>query len=180
MRAMIASHLDAPEPGVRRRRLQCLLYAGLVTGVTDGLFASVLSVFFHSTPTRVFQGVASTVMGPRALEGGTATAAIGIAMHFGVAFGWSTVFLLLDMRSSRVRTLVRSRYGALKAATLFGPAVWMTMSFAVIPLLVRRPPTITIRWWIQLAGHIPFVALPMITMIRQGAPRSPVAEPQRL
>lgn len=36
------------------------------------------------------------------------------------------------------------------------------MSLIVIPLLVHRPPTITVRWWIQLLGHIPFVGLPIV------------------
>jgi hypothetical protein len=40
------------------------------------------------------------------------------------------------------------------------------MSVAIVPLFTHRPPTINIRWWIQLVGHIPFVALPIVTMIR--------------
>ncbi len=49
-----------------------LLRAGLLTGVTDGLFASVLAVgFFHSTVTRLFQGVAATLLGKAAFDGGT-------------------------------------------------------------------------------------------------------------
>ncbi len=39
--------------------------AGVLTGITDGLFSSVLSVaFYHSTVQRLFQGVASTLLGP--------------------------------------------------------------------------------------------------------------------
>jgi hypothetical protein len=73
--------------------------AGLLTGVTDGLFSSVLSVaFYHSTVARLFQGVASTLLGKAALDGGTPTALVGVLMHFGVAFGWSAVFLFVVMR----------------------------------------------------------------------------------
>ena len=62
--------------------------AGVLTGVVDGLFSSVLSVaFYHSTLTLLFQGVARVPLGPDALAGGTRTAAIGLLMHFGVAFG---------------------------------------------------------------------------------------------
>ena len=39
------------------------------------------------------------------------------------------------------------------------------MSLVVIPLLLHRPPSFTIRWWVQFFGHIPFVALPIVTMI---------------
>lgn len=148
-----------------------LLRAGLVTGVIDGLFSSALSVFaYGSTVTRLFQGVAATLLGPAALDGGTSTAAIGILMHFVVAFGWSGVFLLLVTRSQRIRSLLASRYGAIKVASLYGPFIWMVMSLAVIPLLVGRPPAITVRWWVQFFGHIPFVAMPIVMSIGRSGP----------
>lgn len=92
-------------------------------------------------------------------------------MHFGVAFGWSAVFLFLVMRSPRIRGLLPSPYGVVKVASVYGPFIWMVMSLAVIPLLVQRPPAINIRWWIQLIGHIPFVGIPIVASIGRGAPR---------
>jgi hypothetical protein len=148
--------------------LSRLARAGLLTGLADGLFSSVLSVaFYHSTVTRLFQGVASTVLGASAFDGGTSTAALGLLMHFGVAFGWSAVFLMVAMRSRWMRQLIASRYGVVKTAALYGPLIWMVMSLVVIPSLVHRPPTINIRWWIQLIGHMPFVGLPIVTSIGQ-------------
>src|SRR5258707_961005 len=122
-------------------KLSRLARAGFVTAVVDGLFSSVLSLaFYHSTVTRLFQGVASVLLGPDALAGGTRTAAIGLLMHFGVAFGWSAVFLFLVMRSSWFRGLLTSPQGTIKVASLYGPFVWMVMSLVVIPLLAHRPP----------------------------------------
>ncbi len=156
-----------------RNPLSRLLLAGLLTGVIDGLFASVQSVFFNgSTVTRLFQGVASTLLGREALEGGTPTALIGVLMHFGVAFGWSAVFLLLVMRSAWIRRVLSSRYGIVKVAAVYGPFIWMVMSLVVIPLLLQRPPTITSRWWIQWIGHFPFVGLPIVASIAGGLRRS--------
>jgi len=149
--------------------LSRLVRAGLVTGVMDGLFSSVLSVaFYHSTVTRLFQGVASTVLGKGAIDGGTAPALIGILMHFGVAFGWSAVFLFLVLRSDWVRRVLASRYGVVKVAAVYGPFIWLVMSLAVIPLLLHRPPTINIRWWVQLIGHFPFVGVPIVASIGSG------------
>jgi hypothetical protein len=143
-----------------------LVRAGLLTGVTDGLFSSVLSVaFYHSTIARLFQGVASTLLGKEALNGGTQTAAIGVLMHFGVAFGWSTVFLLVVSRLPWIRRVLASRYGVIKVAAMYGPFIWLVMSLAVIPFLLQRPPSITIRWWIQFVGHFPFVGLPIVASI---------------
>ena len=149
-----------------RATVSRVVRAGLVTGITDGLFSSVLSVaFYHSTVTRLFQGVASTVLGKGAFDGGTATAALGVLMHFGVALGWSAVFLLLLDRSTRIRGALRSRYGVLKVAAVYGPFIWLVMSLIVIPLLLHRPPMITVRWWVQLIGHIPFVGLPIVASL---------------
>src|SRR3979490_3568393 len=102
-----------------RDSLARLIRAGVLTGVSDGIFASVLSVgFFHSTVARLWQGVASTLLGKEAFDGGTSTALIGVLMHFGVAFGWSAVFLFLVMRSSWIRGLLASPYGVIKVAAL--------------------------------------------------------------
>jgi hypothetical protein len=140
--------------------------AGLLTGVTDGLFSSVLSVaFYHSTVTRLFQSVAATLLGPGAVGGGLTPLVFGLLMHFGVALGWSAVFLFLLDHSSLIRRLLRSPYGTVKVAALYGPTVWMVMSLVVIPLLLHRPPGITPRWWIQFFGHIPFVGLPIVWSI---------------
>ena len=152
-----------PNPALR------LLRAGLVTGLVDGAFACVLFVgFYHSTFARLWQGVASTLLGRESFQGGTRTVLIGLLMHFGVAFFWSAVFLFLFTRSTSLRQRVRSPLGILTVAALAGPAIWMAMSLAVIPLLAQRLPTINSRWWIQLFGHIFFVGLPIVASIAWG------------
>ena len=140
------------------------LRAGLLTAISDGLFASVLSLFFfNSTPlARLWQGVASTLIGRGAYDGGTKTALLGVLMHFGVAFGWSAVFLFLVLRSEFVQRVLASPYGILKVAAVYGPCIWLFMSLVVIPLLLHRPPTISTRWWVQFVGHFPFVGIPIV------------------
>lgn len=160
----VSAHAAAPTiaPDAAPR----LARAGLLTGLTDGLFSSILSVaFYHSTVTRLFQGVASTLLGEAALRGGTTTALVGLAMHVGVAFGWSALFLLAYERSAALRARVAARGGVVRVAAVYGPLVWLVMSLVVIPLLVHRPPTITARWWVQLIGHFPFVGLPIVWAI---------------
>ena len=139
--------------------------AGVATAVIDGLFSSVLSAFFyHSTATRLFQGVAATLLGPSAFDGGARTALVGVLMHIGVAFGWSAVFVFGLMRLPAIRRILASNYGIIKFAALYGPCIWIVMSLVVIPQLVHRPPAITFRWWVQLVGHFPFVGLPIVAM----------------
>ncbi len=103
--------LSETPPGVRDLA-PALVRAWLVTGVVDGLFSSALSVFaYGSTVSRLFQGVASVPLGPAAFDGGAPTVALGLVMHFGVAFGWSAVFLLLVTRSAWIRGVLRSTRG---------------------------------------------------------------------
>jgi hypothetical protein len=153
-------------PGLEVSAMGKLVRAGLLTGITDGLFSSVLSAFFYgSTVMRLWQGVAATLI-PNAFEGGVHTAAIGVFMHFGVAFTWSAIFIFLLMRSTWVRGLIETWPGVARVAAVFGPSIWLIMSFVVIPLLTHRPPAITYRWWVQLVGHFPFVGLPIVAMSR--------------
>lgn len=153
-------------------KMSRLVRAGLLTGVTDGLFATVQSaVTPGSTVMRLWQGVASVVLGKLAYDGGVPTALLGVLMHFCVAFGWSAVFLFVVMRSSWVRRVVSSPSGVVGIAALYGPFIWLVMSLVVIPVLLHRPPVITSRWWIQLIGHFPFVGLPIVASIANGGAR---------
>ena len=143
-----------------------LLRAGLLTGISDFLFATFLSVFvYNSTFDRLWQGVASVPLGKGALNGGNTTVLIGILMHFSVAFFWSAVFLFVMMRMGWVQRILASPAGTIKMAALYGPSIWLVMSFLVIPAFLHHPPAITSRWWIQFIGHFPFVGLPMVTSL---------------
>jgi hypothetical protein len=145
-----------------------VLWAGLITGVADGLFSSVLSLaFYGSSVARLFQGVASVPLGRGALNGGTPAAAAGIAMHFGVALAWSFLFAVVALRIPWLQRLLASPFGVAKVAALYGPLVWMVMSLIVIPALTGRAPSITSRWWTQFFGHMIFVGLPIVAVSSQ-------------
>lgn len=147
-----------------------LASATLVTALSDGLFSSVLvTAFYHSTFAKLWQGVASTLIGPSAMNGGARTVWIGITMHVGVALAWSIVFLVAHDRMASVRRLASTPTGALTVAAVYGPMIWLVMSLVVIPALRHAPPAITIRWWVQFFGHIPFVAMPIVWSIARPA-----------
>jgi hypothetical protein len=160
-----APHWGAYYVSMATTKASRIVAAGLATGVTDGLFSSVLSVaFYGSTVTRLFQGVAGVLIGRGALDGGAPAALLGIAMHFGVALTWAAIFAIGAMRLDWVQKLAHSRYGVVKIAAVYGPLIWMAMSLVVIPVLTHRPPSITSRWWTQFFGHVPFVAMPIVAI----------------
>jgi hypothetical protein len=140
-----------------------LLRTWLTIAAIDFLFASCLSVFaYGSTFTRLWQGVASAVLGASAFTGGTRTVLIGLLLHVLVAFTWSAVFLVAATSLSWLHRTISTFGGVLAVAAVYGPLIWIVMSLIVIPLASHRAPTITPRWWIQLVAHIPFVALPIV------------------
>src|SRR5262249_29532518 len=99
--------------------------AGILTGITDGLFSSLLSAFFYgSTVARLWQGVAAVPFGSQAI-GGTRAVAVGLLIHFCVALGWSAFFILGLMRLAAIRRLVESPAGVVATAAIYGPMVWM-------------------------------------------------------
>src|SRR5262249_15968424 len=83
---------------------------------------------------------ASGLLGKAAYDGGAATALLGLAVHFLIAFAAATVFVLA---SERLPALRRAAVGW---GLAFGVAVFALMSFLVLPLstirasLPPRPP----------------------------------------
>lgn len=147
-----------------------LVRTGLLITVVDGLWAVVLTLAYQRSIVRLWQGVAAAPFGKSMMDGGTPTMLLGIAVHFVVAFTWSAVFLLLVDRSAWLRGVLSSPAGLFMVAAAYGPLIWILMSLVVIPIASHAPTPITYRWWIQLAGHIFFVGLPIVWSL---APRKP-------
>jgi len=154
---------------VNENFLRTWLRAWALITVVDGIFATVLPVVAYGQSFgRVWQGVASLLLGRAAIQGGARTILFGLVMHATVALVWTTVFLVLVLLSPRLRRLVATPAGILGVATLYGPAIWIVMSLVVIPRFTNRPTQISERWWVQLLAHIPFVALPIVATIGRG------------
>jgi hypothetical protein len=150
-----------PQPRAASPVVSTLLRTWLLLGVVDGLWAIALTMAYGRPVSRLWQGLAATAFGDRMYDGGSATVALGILMHFGVALGWSALFVLLAVRSPWIRRVLDSRAGPLGIAVVYGPFIWIVMSAVVIPLLTGKPLAPTWRWWVQLAGHVVFVGLPI-------------------
>jgi len=149
--------------------LRTWLRAWALVTVVDGIFATTLPVVAYGQQLgRVWQGIASLLLGPGAMRGGILTMLFGLVMHASVALTWTTVFMVLVLLSPRLRRVVAVPDGILGIATLYGPAIWIVMSLLVIPRFTGRPSTIGFRWWVQLFAHIPFVALPIVATIGRG------------
>lgn len=148
--------------------IRAVIPVWLVTAAWDFLCATGLSVFaYHSTFAHLWQGVASTVLGPTAIDGGARPLVAGIALHLAVALTWSAIFVAAARMSSGLRRAIATPGGALAVAAVYGPIIWLVMSLIVIPLATGRPPRFGFRWWVQIFAHIPFVTIPLVFTTRR-------------
>jgi hypothetical protein len=147
---------------------RALLITWLVTAAWDFLCASALSVFaYKGTFGGLWRGVASTAFGQYMLTAGNVGILAGLGAHLSIAFTWSAIFVGVLVLSSGLRRMVESPGGALAVACVYGPIIWLVMSFGVIALLTGRSPTYSYRWWVQVFAHIPFVSLPLVFTARR-------------
>jgi hypothetical protein len=145
------------------RALKTILYAGLAVGVLDGIAASVNAGFSGVSPVRVFQYVASGLLGRSSFEGGLATAALGLLLHFVVALGASAVFYAAS-RFLPILTRLPFVFGP-----IYGVIVYFVMREIVSPLsLTNRVAAPTIKGTvIMIIIHILFVGLPIALITRK-------------
>jgi len=139
--------------------LRGVLWGGILCGVFDITYAFIA---FRATPVAILQSIASGLLGTEAAEGGLATAALGLVLHFVVAFGAAAVYYLA---SRKLPFLVRH---AVVCGLLYGMAVYLFMNFVVIPLSafprkLSYPPGVLIP---GIAWHMVLVGLPIALAIR--------------
>jgi hypothetical protein len=160
--------------GPARSARRAILWGGLICGVLDITSAVIISLANKGSPIRMLQGIAGAVLGPVTFEGGFATAALGLAMHFGVAFAATAIFYWL---SRRIPAMVE---WAVPSGLLFG-VVWLLVMYrGVIPLMaalrplylsnvVKRP--LPALWPLPLLVHMTCVGLPIALAVRHFGPR---------
>lgn len=151
--------------------LERWIRTGVAVGISDAIFASSLALLVppYATLYRLWQGVASVPFGKGMIGAGLPAALLGLVTHFGVAFFWSGLFVLALRASPALRDALDSWPRAIIVASIYGMSIWLIMSQLVIPAFVHRPPTIGLKYWILLIGHIPFVAMPMVLVNRSRA-----------
>jgi hypothetical protein len=155
-----------------KRDLTTAAIGGGVGGLLDALYATVLWGFIlGSNPAGVWQSVASGLLGKASFTGGGATALLGLALHFFIAF----VMALVYVRASRSLPVLTAR--PIVMGALYGVVLYLVMNFVVVPLsaIGFRPPTLvgSIR---ALIPHVIFVG-PAIALIAARRAQTPTLPP---
>ena len=144
-----------------------IFWGGLACGVFDITQACIAwGIQNQLPPMRIFQSVAGGVLGRSAAQGGVKTAALGLALHFLIAFCWAAGYYVA---SRRIAFLTEQ---PVLAGLLYGEFVWLAMNFVVIPLsAIHRWPTWTAASIITgPIGHLFLVGLPIALAVRRWAP----------
>ena len=151
-----------PILSAKSNALKAIVFGGLLAGVLDLTAACVNSGLSGVSPVRVFQAIASGLLGAQSYRGGAATAALGVFLHFVIAFG-ATFFYYLASR--RIKFLINQPY---ISGILYGIAVYCFMQLVVLPLssFPGRGRFELTQAVVGLIIHAHFVGLPVALVVR--------------
>lgn len=107
---------------------KAILAGGLTVGILDILDAFIFFGVRGVAPGRILQAIAAGLLGPSAFQGGSAVMALGILLHFCIAFGIVLTYWLLS------RALRIPPRHTLLVGLVYGLMAWVVMNFVVIPL----------------------------------------------
>lgn len=142
--------------------MPAILWGGLACGVLDITAALVVYGFFGAKPIRLLQGIAGGLLGPRAFDGGLATAWLGLLCHFLIAFSAAAVYFGV----SRVAPFLLEH--AILSGVLYAVVVYFFMNHIVVPLsaVAKRPFSLKMTI-VGLIIHVFCVGLPIALAVRR-------------
>jgi uncharacterized membrane protein YagU involved in acid resistance len=150
----------------KENAIRTIACAGLLAGCMDLAAAIITTLVRGGSPARMLRTIASGLLGAASFQGGWKTSALGVVLHFVIAFGATTVFYIA---SRYLKSLTRE---PIRAGLLYGVAVYFFMQLVVLPLS-RLPnfkpsfkPSILI---VGLLVHIFCVGLPIALVVRHFA-----------
>jgi hypothetical protein len=143
--------------------LKAIVFGGLLAGVLD-LTAACVSGYWGNgiSPIVIFHAIASGLLGRESSKGGMTTAALGVFLHFIIAFGATSVFYAA---SRKIKFLTNQ---AIVSGLLYGIAVYWFMQLIVLPLSAYpyKKQLIPDGFILGMIIHIFCVGLPIALVVR--------------
>jgi hypothetical protein len=150
---------SAPLSLAPRQRSPALyvLAGALIAGALDMVYACTFWAVKADVPAqRIFQSVAAGLLGKASFEGGAATAALGLALHFFIATTMSVVYYVVARRWPLLwqrPVLVGAGYGLI----LYG-----VMNYIVVPLsAAARGPRDPLWVGLSVVVHMFLIGVPI-------------------
>jgi len=119
-----------------------IFWIGLVAGTLDITENIVFNAFRGITPWRIFQFIASGVLGRHSFQMGWTSFGLGIVIHYAIALTWTVIFYIaatkLNFRVLMSRPIL--------SGLIYGIIVYLVMNFIVLPLTAvpPRPAAVTL------------------------------------
>lgn len=127
----------SPVIAFNRASLRRVVAAGLAGGAVDFVYACAVGLSSGRSVQRVWQGVASGLIGKPAGEMGWVSSALGMAIHFSIALTMAAAFAVA---AGRLPLLYRRPWSA---GVLYGLVLYGVMYGIVLPL---RWPAVFPNW----------------------------------
>jgi len=133
------------------------MVGGLVAATLDIVYACVFwAIEADVSPSRILQSVAAGLLGESSFRGGSGTAALGLLLHYLIAF----VMALAYYTAARRWTLLRTHW--LRAGAVYGLLLYIVMQYAVVPLSRAGAGSQDTLWvTLSIAVHVLLVGIPI-------------------
>jgi hypothetical protein len=140
-----------------------VLVGGLVAGTLDIVYAWVFWALKREVPAqRILQSVAAGLLGEASFEGGRATAALGLALHYLIAVSMSVAYYL----AARRLPLLRER--PFLCGAVYGLFLYAVMNYVVVPLSAAGPGSKDPLWiTLSVAVHALLIGIPIALAVRR-------------
>lgn len=139
------------------------LFAWLLCGTLDIVYAMVWSVLAGSNPARMLRGVAKGPFGDGAGDWGLGGALAGLATHYAIMGAMVACWFFA------VRRIPALRQPWWLTGTLYGFGLYLVMNAIVLPIRFGAPfpPADLAKGLVALFPHIVFIGLPLAWLTRK-------------
>lgn len=140
-----------------------VLIGGLVAGAFDMTYACTFWYLKRGVmPKRIFQSVASGLLGDASFTGGWPTAILGLGLQFFIATSMAVTYYLFATRWSELWEKPWT-YGP-----LYGLLLYFIMNYIVVPLSAANPGSRNLTWvLLSIAVHAFLIGTPCALFARR-------------
>jgi hypothetical protein len=140
-----------------------VLAGGLIAGTLDIVYACVFWAIKRDVPVeRILQSVAAGLLGKASFEGGPATAALGLVLHYLIALTMSLAYYLASARWS----LLWQK--PLPCGAGYGLLLYLIMNYVVVPLSAAGPGSKDPLWiTLSIVVHALLIGVPIALLTRR-------------
>jgi hypothetical protein len=152
-------------PVLGNSAFRTIITAGLIAGILDGSDAAIfIGLIQRAGVSRVFQFIASGLLGPRSFAEGWRSGALGVLIHFFIATSAAGAYYGF---SRRIPLLTKRPF--VSGAT-FGICLFIFMHYFVVRLSAAHSGSLgPVALANQLFAHIFLVGIPIALVVRRNA-----------